>query len=230
MSLEAAMPLHRREFMAGALAVGLMAMPGMAFAQAVVAAADSNDILRRLLSQATQRAFSRLALPEGFWKSGVARFNLPILFTKTGGNPAGVLADAAFREQLIHRLNNLAESGARGASGPVSDAARKLTFANPQAILTGRPTAATTEMRLQMGTDLLNLLIGPIDQALVATPDPVITQAVAILPGVKTVDVAHAVALSAENGIWYEIGSAEAEIRADPSLTSDQTLIAAFKR
>lgn len=227
-------PIARRDFIVGAFAAGLMALPGMALAQVATApvagTAEGNDVLRRLLAQATQRAFARLALPDGFWKSGVARFGMPVLFTKTGGNPAGVLNDNSFREQLIHRLNNFAEPGARGASAAMTDAARKLTFANPQVVIAGRPTAATTEMRLQMGTNMLAMLIPSIEQALTTAPDPVVTQAVAILPGVTTGDVAHAIALSAENGIWYEIGAAEGEIRSNPALTGDQTLIAAFKR
>lgn len=227
------LPFGRREFIAGALAAGLLALPGMSLAQAVAAAApdpQGNDVLRRLLANATQRAFARLAQPDGFWKSGVARFNLPVLFTRTGNNPKGVLADPTFLGELEHKLNNLAEAGARGASTAVSDAARKLTFANPAAILASRPTAATTEMRLQMGTGLLNMLIPSIEQQLVTAPDPIVTQAMGILPGVKAGEVAHAVALSADNGIWYEIGAAEAEIRADPGLTGDSVLVAAFKR
>lgn len=223
------LPFARREFLAGALAAGMLALPGMAFAQ-IVAAPDGNDVLRRLLAEATQRAFARLAQPDGFWKSGVARFGLPVLFSKTGGNAPGLLVDNVFREQLQHRLNNLAESGARGASAPVTDFARKLTFPNPQAALTGLPTAATSELRIQMGANLVNILIPPIEQALVATPDPTITQAMGILPGVKTSDVALSIAQSANNGIWYEIGSAEAEIRNNPGLVNDPVLAAAFKR
>ena len=224
------LPLVRREFIAGALAAGLMALPGVAFAQAVPPAVDGTEVLRRLLAQATQRAFARLALPDGFWKSGVARFGMPVLFTNTGSTPRGILGDNAFRQQLIHRLNNIAEAGARGASATMSQAARKVTFANPQAVIAGRPTAATTEMRVQMGTNMLAMLIPSIEQALTATPDPIVTQAMAILPGVTNANVAHAIALSAENGIWYEIGSAEGEIRGNPSLTNDQILIAAFRR
>ncbi len=230
---EGHLPIGRREFIAGTLAAGLMALPGLAFAQVGAAAApvtDGTEVLRRLLGKAAQRAFERLAQPEGFWKSGVARFGMPVLFTNTGSNPRGILGDNAFRAQLIHRLNNIAEAGARGASATMVQAARKITFANPQAVLTGRPTAATTEMRLQMGTNMLAMLIPSIEQALTATPDPIVTQAMAILPGVTNADVAHAIALSAENGIWYEIGAAEGEIRGDPSLSGDQMLVAAFRR
>jgi len=230
------MHLGRREVVVGALAFGLMALPGMAWAQVAGTVAvppvdmAGNDVLRRLLSQATQRAFARLGQPDGFYKSGVARFGLPVLFTKTGGNPPGALADPAFKQQLIQKLNNYAEPGARGASAPVTDFARKMTFPNPQAIIVGRPTSATSELRMQMGAELVNILIPPIEQALTALPDPVIAQAQAILPGVSTLNVAQSIAQSADNGIWYEIGAAEAEIRADPSLANDPVLTAALKR
>jgi hypothetical protein len=54
-------------------------------------------------------------------------------------------------------------------------------------------------------------------------------QAVAQLPGVTLHDVAHAVALAADNGIWYEIGATEADIRANPQATNDPMLIAALR-
>ena len=49
------------------------------------------------------------------------------------------------------------------------------------------------------------------------------------LVGVQLTDVAHAVALAADNGIWYEIGNAEAEIRTNPALANDPALAAALR-
>lgn len=228
--MPADMHLGRREFVVGALAAAAMALPGMAFAQVAADQAQANEVVRRLIAAATRRAFTRLAQPDGFYKSGVARFGMPVLFARTGGTPPAPLSDPAFRAELQHRLNNFAEAGARGASAPVTDYARKVNFPNPQAVLAGRPTSAATELRLQMGPNLVNMLAPSIEQALAAAPDPTITQAIAVLPGVKLSDVALAIAQSADNGIWYEIGAAEAEIRADPSLADDPVLAAALKR
>lgn len=222
---EAQVPaLDRREFLAGALAAGaLLAVPGAALAQGVDTASEA---VRRLMVLATQNALSRLGQPNGFLNSTVARFGMPVLFVKRGSVPPGPLAEPAFRQQLVQRLNLIAEAGARGAVPAMAEASRKLPIPNAAAILRGQPTAATSTLRLEMGSGLVNALWVPLEQALITAQDPIIAQAVAALPGVTLKDVAHAIALSADNGIWYEIGAAEADIRADPAATNDPLLVA----
>jgi hypothetical protein len=218
----------RREFLAGAaalsaLAAASFALPGFAFA------ADAGDPIRRLLELATQNTLNRLGQPNGFLNSRVARFGLPVLFMKRGGAPAGPLATSAFRGLLQQRLNIFAEAGARGAVPLMMQAARALTIPDPAAVLRGSPTAATSLLRLETGSGLVNALVPPIEAALTAAQDPTVMQAVAQLPGVTLHDVAHAVALAADNGIWYEIGATEADIRANPEATSDASLITAIR-
>lgn len=218
--------VDRREFLIGTLAAGVMlSLPGLALAQADPA----SDAVRRLRVLATQDALNRLAQPGGFWNSTVARFGLPVLFVKRGGAPAGPLADATFRFNLQYRLNQLAEAGARGAVPTVGEAARKAPIVNASGVLRGRPTAATSELRATMGSDLVNAIRVPLERALIDAQDTTVSQAVAALPGVTLGDVAHAVALAADNGIWYEIGLSEAEIRANPAATNDAGLIAALR-
>jgi hypothetical protein len=221
-------PFARRDFLAGAAALGVMAvgtfaLPGLALA------ADAGDPIRRLLELATQNTLNRLGQPNGFVNSRVAHFGLPVLFIKRGGAPAGTLATSAFRELLIQRLNVFAEAGARGAVPVMMQAARALKIADPAAVLRGSPTAATSLLRLDTGSGLVNALVPPIEAALTAAQDPAVTQAIAQLPGVTLHDVAHAVALAADNGIWYEIGATEADIRAHPEATNDAVLIAALR-
>ncbi|MCC6828075.1 MAG: DUF4197 family protein [Novosphingobium sp.] len=199
-------------------------------ARAQAAAADAGtDAIRRLLGRATQDAFARLSASQGFWNSRVARFPLPILFRKTPAVAGTPLANDAFRFDLEYKLNIFAEAGARGAEAGVQDAARKLAVADPAAILHGRITSATSALRLETGVGLVNAMIPPLQQTLAAQNDPTVTQAVALLAGVTLRDVAHAVALVADNGIWYEIGAAEARIRANPQATGDAALVAALR-
>lgn len=224
--------LGRRGFLVGALtagsvAVGSLALPGIARGQGINDA--GSDAVRRLLSRATQNAFARLSASQGFWKSSVARFPLPILFRKTPAVAGTPLANDAFRFELEYKLNIFAEAGARGAEHGVQDAARKLAVIDPAAILRGRITSATSALRLDMGVGLVNAMIPPLQQTLAAQNDATVTQAVALLSGVTLLDVAHAVALVADNGIWYEIGVAEARIRANPEATGDAALIAALR-
>lgn len=228
MPASASEALGRRGFLVGALAVGSLALPGMARAQATAADAGT-DAIRRLLGRATQDAFARLSASQGFWNSRVARFPLPILFRKTPAVAGTPLANDAFRFDLEYKLNIFAEAGARGAEAGVQDAARKLAVADPAAILHGRITSATSALRLETGVGLVNAMIPPLQQTLAAQNDPTVTQAVALLAGVTLRDVAHAVALVADNGIWYEIGAAEARIRANPQATGDAALVAALR-
>lgn len=220
--------IDRREFLVGALTVGVMAaLPGVALAQA--ADDPAGEAVRRLMVLSTQSALTRLSQPNGFLNSVVARFGLPVLFTKGATAGTGVLAQSAFRLQLMQRLNQFAEAGARGAVPAMAEASRKLPIADAGAILRGRPTAATSALRLEMGSGLVNALRTPLEQALIAAQDPTVAQAIAILPGVTLSDVAHAIALSADNGIWYEIGADEADIRANPAATNDAALISALQ-
>jgi hypothetical protein len=219
--------LARRDFLAATLAIGVA--PSAALAAPPAIAADPADPVRRLLSLASQNAFTRLTTPDGFWNSSVARFGLPVLFRKTASNASGPLGQDPFREQLQRRLNRLAELGARGGAPVVEAAVRKLAVPDPAGILRGKPTAAATLLRVEMQSDLVNAMIPPMEQALVAAQDPIVAQAVAALVGVKLFDVAHSVALAANNGIWYEIGGAEADIRGNPQGTNDPELVAALR-
>ncbi len=217
-------PLARRDFLAGAVvAAGALALPAGASGQV------ADGPVQRLLVLSVQNAFARLTMPDGFWNSRVARFGLPVLFRKTSGAAPGPLGSDVFREQLQHRLNNLAESGARGAAATVVEAARKLVVLDPAAVLRGPASAATTQLRLEMGSGLANAMIPTLVQTLTAAQDPIVAQAVTALVGVQLTDVAHAVALAADNGIWYEIGNAEAEIRTNPALANDPALAAALR-
>jgi len=221
-------PLARRDFLGmAAMTAGALALPGTALAQAAAPAGDNP--VQRLLMLASQNAFARLTTPEGFWNSRVARFGLPSLFRKTPANASGPLGQDAFREQLQRRLNALAESGARGAAPIVGEFARKMTVADPAAILRGKPSAATSLLRIEAGSSLVNAMLPALEETLVAAQDPIVSQAVTALAGVAMRDVAHAVALAADNGIWYEIGKAEADIRANPALSNDPALVEALR-
>jgi hypothetical protein len=220
-------PLARRKVLVGtaalgAAALGVLALPGLA------SAAGADEPIRKLLELASRNTLLRLGKPDGFWTSRVGRIGIPVLF-KRGASPGGPLRTTQFLEQLQHRLNTFAEPGAQGAVPAMEQAARSLIVLDPDAVLRGAPTAATSLLRLKTGSDLINAMIPPIEAALVAAQDPVIGMAVSQLPGVTLHDVAHAVALAADNGIWYEIGATEADIRMHPEATGDPALTALLK-
>ncbi|MCB2059107.1 MAG: DUF4197 domain-containing protein [Novosphingobium sp.] len=218
-------PVQRRLFLGGIAAVGLIALPGCAsFGQVSLV-----DAVRRLLALSARNAFARLTEPDGFWDSAVARVNLPVLFGKRGSIVQGILSSGPFRERLQHKLNNVAEDGARRAAPVVTDAVKTIGVENAVAILNGGPTAATTLLRDEMGPALVNAMIPALDDALRVANDPLVNQAISALAGVDLGMVAHGLALEADNAIWYQIGREEAAIRADPESTNDPVLIAALK-
>lgn len=220
------MALDRRNFLeAAALAAGLLSLPGCA----TIGEASYVSAVRRLLRSSTQDAFSRLTEPNGFWDSAVARINMPELFGKRGTVMEGILSSEPFRHQLQHRLNIFAEEGARRAAPVVADAVRTIGIANAVAILKGGPTAATTLLRNEMGPAVVNAMIPELEGAMRKTNDPILNQAISLLADVDLADAAHALAIEADNAIWYEIGAAEAEIRENPERTNDPILIGALK-
>jgi hypothetical protein len=188
----------------------------------------SADVARRLLELSTRNAFARLTAPDGFWGSAVARINMPVLFGRSAKGMPGVLRSPKFREQLQHRLNVIAEDGARAAAPQVAEAIRTLTFDNPDALVNGSATGATSYLRTKVGPTLVNAMIPAMDRLLRAADDPIISQAVAALKDVDLADAAHALALGADNAIWFEIGGEEAAIRREPAKTGDQLMIQAF--
>jgi len=217
--------IGRRGVLAGGIAAVVLALPGCA---SIGGGYSLVDAVRRLLGAASSNAFARLTSADGFWNSAVARIDLPVLFGARGGIVQSILTSGPFREKLQHRLNNVAEAGARRAAPLVADAVRTIGIENAVAILKGEPTAATSFLRDHMGPGLVNAMVPELGDALRLANDPLVNQAIAALSGVNAGDVAHALALGADNAIWYEIGAAEADIRAHPEQTGDPVLIAAL--
>lgn len=201
---------------AGAAMAGLLLLPGCATV-AGRPVFSYEDAVRVLLETSTRNAFARLTAPEGFWDSSVARINLPVLFGKRGTVMAGILKSPAFREQLQRRLNIIAEDGARAAAPLVADTVRTIGVENATAIIRGEPTAATSYLRSRMGPTLVNAMIPELDRLMRVVDDPLVGQALSVLSGVDVADAAHALALEADNAIWYEIGSEEAALRKNPN-------------
>lgn len=224
-------PASRRTFLMGAAAAsGLLALPACTTAGLGGGLGYSLvDAVRRLLELASRNAFARLTAPDGFWNSAVARVALPEVFGKRGGILQGILSSPAFREQLQHKLNTVAEAGARRAAPVVADAVRTIGVDNAVALIKGEPTAATSFLRAAMGPSLVNAMIPELDQALRIANDPLVAQAITALAGVDLGQVAHGLALDADSAIWYEIGAAEAEIRRNPEASGDALLISALK-
>ncbi|MFM5922668.1 MAG: DUF4197 domain-containing protein [Novosphingobium sp.] len=218
-------PVARRTFLAGTATAGLLALPGCTS----LGGFSMVEAIKRLLTLSSERAFAKLTAPGGFWDSEVARFEVPVLFTGSSGLLKTLLTSGAFKGQLQHQLNLVAEKGAQQAAPVVLEAVRNISVPDAVGIVRGGPTAATSYLRAQMGAGLINAMIPGLTDALRVSSDPVLGQAIKALSGVDLGGVAQSVANRADNSIWYQIGNEESAIRANPQGTNDPLLIGVFK-
>lgn len=221
--------IERRALLGGFALLGAFAVSGCATTGLRRAFTSDAEPVRRLMRLSSERAFTWLVQPDGFWTSPVARIPLPVLFTRTGATNSRKLRSADFRMKLQRQLNTIASQSAVVAAPLVAQAAKQVAIPDPAEVLGGGRTAATTLLRKAMGPALVNAMLPDMERAMQQTGDPTLGEAIAALKGVTITDAAHALALEADNAIWYEIGSAEAAIRQDPAPTGDSLLIATFK-
>lgn len=217
--------IARRGFLAGTVGAGALLLPGCTS----LGGFSMVEAIQRLLSLSSQRAFAKLTAPGGFWDSEVARFELPTLFSSSGGVLRGLLTSTAFKTQLQKQLNIVAEKGAERAAPVVLEAVRNVSIPDAVGIVRGGPTAATSYLRGQMGPALINAMIPGLTDALRVSNDPILGQAIKALVGVELGGVAQSIANRADNAIWYQIGHEETGIRANPQSTNDPLLIGVFK-
>ncbi len=217
--------IARRRFLAGTVASGVLLLPGCAS----MGGFSMVEAIKRLLTLSGERAFAKLVAPGGFWDSEVARFELPTLFSSSGGVLKGLLTSSVFKDQLQRQLNVVAEKGAQRAAPIMLAAVKTMSIPDAIGLVRGGPTAATTFLRSAMGPALINAMIPGLTDALSASSDPILGQAIKALSGVDLGSVAQGIANRADNSIWYQIGSEEREIRANPQSTNDPLLIGVFK-
>ena len=140
-----------------------------------------------------------------------------------------LLTSSLFKQNLQRQLNIVAEQGAARAAPVVYNAVRGLSVPDAIGLVRGGPTSATSFLRAQMGSALINAMIPGLSDALRVSGDPIIGQALKALSGIDIGQMAQAVAGRADNSIWYQIGAEETAIRAHPETTRDPLLIGVFK-
>ena len=217
--------IARRGFLVGSVGASALLLPGCAS----LCGFSMVDALKRLLILSSERAFAKLTAPGGFWDSEVARFELPTLFSSSGGVLKSLLTSGLFKNELQKQLNIVAEKGAERAAPVVLEAVRGISIPDAVGIVRGGPSAATTYLRSAMGPALINAMIPGLTDTLRVSSDPILGQAIKALSGVDIGSVAQAIANRADNSIWYQIGAEEGAIRANPESTRDPLLIGVFK-
>jgi hypothetical protein len=219
-------PIHsRRVFIAGSLAAGAaLALPGCA----TTGAFSYTEAIRRLLVLASENAFARMAAPGGFWDQQVAAVGLNQYFGNRGNVLANVLTSTLFKSRLEDVVAQMAVDASYRAAPVVADAVRTVGYANAIDLIRGGPTAASSFLRQEMGTALIDAMVPGVGEALRVAQDPLIGQLLAGLTGVDVGGMATTFAGKVDDVIWSEIGREEAAIRADPRATRDPMLIDVF--
>lgn len=219
-------PIHsRRAFVAGSLAAGAaLTLPGCATSGVF----SYTEAIRRLLVLSSENAFARMTAPGGFWDQQVAAIGLNQFFGNRGSVLANILTSTLFKSRLEGVVAEMAVDASYHAAPVVADAVRTIGYANAMDLIRGGPTAASSFLRQEMGTALIDAMVPGVGQALRVAQDPLIGQLIAGLTGVDVGGMATTFAGEVDDVIWSEIAREEAAIRADPRATRDPVLVEAF--
>ena len=216
----------RRALLAGAAGgAALLLLPACA---STGPAFTMEEAVRRLLLAASDNAFARLTEPGGFWDEQVARIGLDQFLGSRGNTLSRILTSQLFKDRLEERFARFAIDASFRAAPVVTDAVRVIGFENAIALVRGGPDAASTFLRQEMGTALLDAMVPELGEAIRLAEDPLVGEALGALTGVRVGEVAGRIGRTVDDAIWGEIAREEAAIRADPGATRDPVLMAVF--
>ncbi|HSF13214.1 MAG TPA: DUF4197 domain-containing protein [Erythrobacter sp.] len=215
----------RRALLAGAAGAGaLLMLPGCA----TTGGFNLTEAIRRLLLLASENAFARLTAPGGFWDEQVARIGLNQLLGTRGDVLSRILTSSLVKDRLEERFATFAIDASFRAAPIVTDAVQVIGFENAIDLVRGGPSAASTFLRGELGTALLDAMVPELGDAIRLAEDPLVGQALGALTGVNIGDIANRIGREVDNAVWGEIAREEAAIRADPGATRDPLLIGVF--
>lgn len=216
----------RRGLLAGAASgAALLLLPACA---STGPAFTMEEAVRRLLLAASDNAFARLTAPGGFWDEQVARIGLDQFLGSRGNTLSRILTSQLFKDRLEERFATFAIDASFRAAPVVTDAVRVIGFENAIALVRGGPDAASTFLRQELGTALLDAMVPELGEAIRLAEDPLVGEALGALTGVRVGEVAGRIGRTVDDAIWGEIAREEAAIRADPGATRDPVLMAVF--
>jgi hypothetical protein len=185
--------------------------------------------VQRLLELSSQRAFARLIRPGGFYDDQLTRIDPPGVPQGGSGDVLGaILRTDAVRGRLAVALNDLAVDAADRAAPIVTDAIRRMSFADALSVVRGGPTAATDLLEREVGGALVEVMFPEFSAGLNSDLAEIAAAAVAARTGVDYRGLARDASRLASRSIFRAIGREEAAIRADPRRTGDPAIIALF--
>ncbi|MFD1767029.1 DUF4197 domain-containing protein [Sphingorhabdus buctiana] len=215
---------RRKLLLAGAAGITL-ALPGCQMGPRY----SLTEVIRRLLTLASQNAFALLLQPGGFYDHSVARIALPDRFgSRSGTLLAAILQSQTFRDRLQRQLNRAAERGAERAAPLVADTIRMMSIEAADQIVRGGPRAATQFLRGKMGIALFDAMLPGVAEGLRIFDDQVINRAVQSVTGFDMAALGQEITRKADDAIWAAIGLEEEAIRTNPQKANDPLLIGVF--
>ena len=215
--------LPRRAFLAGTLATsGAVALSACASGFGGFSFVDA---VQRLLFLSSERAFDRMTSSGGFWDQQVAQLGLGEFLGGRGDVLSRILTSALFKNRLENAFGDIAWDASRRAAPVVADTIRTIGYQNAVDLIRGGPTGATSFLRTNMGSRLIDVMAPDVGSALRVASDPLVGELLSALAGVNTATVATGFADKIDDVIWDQIGLEEAAIRRDPRNTNDPVLI-----
>ena len=221
--------LSRRRFVAGAIALPLVALPACTTV-GDFAGAGFEDAIRRLLTLSSQRAFTGLLQENGFFQDDLARVQLPGQLGGSGVTAAlaSLLGSNAVQGQLLRLVNTAARNAAENAAPVVYDSIRNMSITDAMSLVRGGPTAATNYLQQSIGTRIVDILFPGVGNALRVLDNGLINRALGAATGINFAGLQQNVAEQAASGIWRAIGREEAAIRANPRSVNDPVIASVF--
>ena len=217
--------VHRRAFLAGTAASGALALG--ACATGFGGGFSFVDAIQRLLFLSSERAFARMLSGNGgFWDQQVAQLGLGEFLGGRGDVLTRILTSALFKNRLENVFADFAWDASKRAAPVVADTIRVVGYQNAIDLIRGGPTAATSFLRGNMGTRLIDVMAPDIGQAMRVAQDPLVGELLSGLTGVNVSSVANGFADRVDDVIWEQIGLEEAAIRRDPRSSGDAQLAA----
>ena len=219
--------IERRQLL---MAAALLPLAGLAACVTGPGGYSLEEVVRRLLTLSSERAFARLLAPGGFYEDELARIAVPEGLGggrgRAGAILGAVLNTRAVRRELELALNDVAGQAADRATPVVMDAIGSMSMADAVRVLRGGPQAATDLLRDRAGGAVVDALLPGIGRGMGSDAAEVLSAAMSASTGVDPVALYQTVADRAAAGIFRAIGREEAAIRANPEETRDPMLIA----
>ena len=136
-----------------------------------------------------------------------------------------ILTSSLFKSRLDRAFGDIAWDASERAAPVVADTIRTIGYANAVDLIRGGPTAATSYLRGNMGSRLIDVMAPDVGNALHVAQEPLVGQLLSALTGVNISSVANGFANQVRRRDLAQIGFEESAIRRDPKSTNDPVLI-----